>query len=549
MTSDFFCSLIISFKNYLYLCIVMQKLVALYKRWKGQEPLLTEKLPGAGSNRAYYRLSDADGGTVIGVIGTSRDENHAFIYLAEHFNKRQLPVPQVLAVDDDELRYLQVDLGNTSLFEAIKGGREAGGRYNQREKELLKKVVRELPNIQMRGARGLDWSNCYPQPVFDTESVLFDLNYFKYCFLKPTDLDFHELKLEANFRLLAKDLTSEPGESFLYRDFQARNVMLVEDEDGAQKPYFIDFQGGRKGPFYYDLASFLWQASAKYPNKLRRELIYEYYLSLRNYVEVPSKRHFVDQLSLFVLFRTLQVLGAYGFRGYFERKKHFIDSIPPAIQNLRELLGLTDSHISPFTTHLLQQYPYMMDMLRRLTELPQFAQIEEPALSRADGYKTTDKNVYQAHPLDGPATYSKYDNKGPLVVRVFSFSYRKGIPEDESGNGGGYVFDCRSTHNPGRYEPYKKLTGLDEPVIRFLEDDGEILTFLEQVYKLADHHVARYIQRGFTSLMFSFGCTGGQHRSVYCAQHLAEHIHRKYGVEVRICHREQEITQVLESKD
>ncbi len=549
MTSDFFCSLIISFKNYLYLCIVMQKLVALYKRWKGQEPLLTEKLPGAGSNRAYYRLSDADGGTVIGVIGTSRDENHAFIYLAEHFNKRQLPVPQVLAVDDDELRYLQMDLGNTSLFEAIKGGREAGGRYNQREKELLKKVVRELPNIQMRGARGLDWSNCYPQPVFDTESVLFDLNYFKYCFLKPTDLDFHELKLEANFRLLAKDLTSEPGESFLYRDFQARNVMLVEDEDGAQKPYFIDFQGGRKGPFYYDLASFLWQASAKYPNKLRRELIYEYYLSLRNYVEVPSKRHFVDQLSLFVLFRTLQVLGAYGFRGYFERKKHFIDSIPPAIQNLRELLGLTDSHISPFTTHLLQQYPYMMDMLKRLTELPQFAQIEEPALSRADGYKTTDKNVYQAHPMDGPATYSKYDNKGPLVVRVFSFSYRKGIPEDESGNGGGYVFDCRSTHNPGRYEPYKKLTGLDEPVIRFLEDDGEILTFLEQVYKLADHHVARYIQRGFTSLMFSFGCTGGQHRSVYCAQHLAEHIHRKYGVEVRICHREQEITQVLESKD
>ena len=549
MTSDFFCSLIISFKNYLYLCIVMQKLVALYKRWKGQEPLLTEKLPGAGSNRAYYRLSDADGGTVIGVIGTSRDENHAFIYLAEHFNKRQLPVPQVLAVDDDELRYLQVDLGNTSLFEAIKGGREAGGRYNQREKELLKKVVRELPNIQMRGARGLDWSNCYPQPVFDTESVLFDLNYFKYCFLKPTDLDFHELKLEANFRLLAKDLTSEPGESFLYRDFQARNVMLVEDEDGAQKPYFIDFQGGRKGPFYYDLASFLWQASAKYPNKLRRELIYEYYLSLRNYVEVPSKRHFVDQLSLFVLFRTLQVLGAYGFRGYFERKKHFIDSIPPAIQNLRELLGLTDSHISPFTTHLLQQYPYMMDMLRRLTELPQFAQIEEPALSRADGYKTTDKNVYQAHPMDGPATYSKYDNKGPLVVRVFSFSYRKGIPEDESGNGGGYVFDCRSTHNPGRYEPYKKLTGLDEPVIRFLEDDGEILTFLEQVYKLADHHVVRYIQRGFTSLMFSFGCTGGQHRSVYCAQHLAEHIHRKYGVEVRICHREQEISQVLESKE
>lgn len=244
---------------------------------------------------------------------------------------------------------------------------------------------------------------------------------------------------------------------------------------------------------------------------------------------MPSKRHFVNRLSLFVLFRTLQVLGAYGFRGYFERKKHFLDSIPPAIQNLRELLELKD--IFP--------YPYMMDMLRRLTELPQFAKVEEPVVSRTDGYKTTDSKIYKAHPLDGPATFSKYDGKGPLIVRVFSFSYRKGIPEDTSGNGGGYVFDCRSTHNPGRYEPYKKLTGLDESVIRFLEDDGEILTFLESVYKLADKHTERYIQRGFTDLMFSFGCTGGQHRSVYSAQHLAEHLNRKYGIEVRVCHREQ----------
>ena len=243
-----------------------------------------------------------------------------------------------------------------------------------------------------------------------------------------------------------------------------------------------------------------------------------------------------------MLFRTLQVLGAYGFRGYFERKKHFIDSIPPAMQNLRELLKEGEGG---FGYSLSRQYPYLVDMLRRLTELPQFAQIEQPAVSRADGYKTAGKNVYKAHPQDGPATYSKYDGKGPLVVRVFSFSYRQGIPEDESGNGGGYVFDCRSTHNPGRYEPYIKLTGLDEPVIRFLEDDGEILTFLESVYRLADAHVRRYIQRGFTSLMFSFGCTGGQHRSVYSAQHLAEHIHRKFGIEVRICHREQGITQTL----
>ena len=209
----------------------------------------------------------------------------------------------------------------------------------------------------------------------------------------------------------------------------------------------------------------------------------------------------------------MQVLGAYGFRGYFERKAHFIESIPFAIQNLRNLLTKND-----------YPYPYLVTILKQLTELPRFAPKQKPQ-------------------ADLKASVSKYDGKGPLVVRVCSFSYKKGIPEDTSGNGGGYVFDCRSTHNPGRYEQYKQLTGLDEPVIRFLEDDGEILTFLESVYKLADAHVERYIKRGFTSLMFSFGCTGGQHRSVYSAQHLAEHIHEKYGIEVHVEHREQGIKQ------
>ena len=538
----------------------MQQLINLYKEWSGgQEPANIEELAVGGSNRKYYRFTARPSSattdhsslsipqSVIGVIGTSRDENHAFIYLCRHFTKRQLPVPRLLAVSNDELRYLQTDLGTVSLFDAIRGGREAGGRYTLKEQELLKRTIRQLPNIQMCGARELDFSQCYPQAEFDTNSVLFDLNYFKYCFLKATELDFHELKLEADFHLMAKDLTAAGDEQcFLYRDFQARNIMLTSpnpSEGGAQGsspsgrvgevPYFIDFQGGRKGPYYYDLASFLWQASAKYPHKLRRELVYEYYNELKNYTEVPTPHHFVERLSLFVLFRILQVLGAYGFRGYYERKKHFIDSIPPAIQNLRELLSDVNF-----------PYPYLMSLLQQLCDLPQFLP-QGVTASRADGYKVTDKNPYKPHPQDGPATFSKYDAQGPLVVKVFSFSYRKGIPEDESGNGGGYVFDCRSTHNPGRYEPYKQLTGLDEPVIRFLEDDGEILTFLESVYKLADAHVRRYIQRGFTSLMFSFGCTGGQHRSVYSAQHLAEHLHAKFGIEVRICHREQNITQVL----
>lgn len=529
----------------------MQNLKNLYTEWKGAEPQKMEKLPGAGSNREYYRITEADGNTVIGCIGTSREENHAFLSIAKHFEKRKLPVPHVLTQSEDEMRYIQEDLGQLSLFDAIKGGRNAGGRYNMKEKALLLKTIRQLPNMQIRGARGLDFSVCYPQPEFDQEGVLFDLNYFKYCFLKATGLDFHELKLEANFRLMAKDLaplSSPEGEtstthheqvgSFLYRDFQARNVMLVkenpEDEDSELVPYFIDFQGGRKGPFYYDVASFLWQASAHYSKSLRNELIKEYYEALKQYTEVPSFKAFNEKLQLFVLFRTLQVLGAYGFRGYFERKAHFIQSIPPAMQNLRELLKENDF-----------PYPYLVDMLQRLTEMPQFAIEEEKPVERKDGYKTTDNNPYSANPQDGKATFSKYDGKGPLVVKVYSFSYHKGIPQDESGNGGGYVFDCRSTHNPGRYEPYKKLTGVDEPVIRFLEDDGEILTFLDSVYKLADAHVARYIQRGFTSLMFSFGCTGGQHRSVYSAQHLAEHISKKFGVEVRLQHREQKLEQIF----
>jgi len=508
----------------------MRKLLELYKKWSGDEPAHIEKIPVAGSNREYYRLTSGKGESVVGCIGTSRDENHAFVYLCRHFQKRQLPVPRMLAVSDDEMRYIESDLGSNSLFDAIRGGREAGGRYTLKEQELLKRTIRVLPRFQLKGAVDLDFTNCYPQPEFDTNSVLFDLNYFKYCFLKATELDFHEMKLEADFRLLAKDLTAtDDTQGFLYRDFQARNVML----DAKGNPYFIDFQGGRRGPYYYDVASFLWQASAKYPHKLRRELVYEYYNSLKQYTEVPAPHAFVERLSLFVLFRMLQVLGAYGFRGYFERKPHFIASIPPAIQNLRELLDERNF-----------AYPYLVDVLTRLTQLPKFQHVEVQA-TRADGYRTTANNPYRQHPQDGPATFSKYDAQGPLVVRVFSFSYGKGIPEDESGNGGGYVFDCRSTHNPGRYEPYKQLTGLDEPVIRFLEDDGEILTFLDSVYKLADAHVRRYIQRGFTSLMFCFGCTGGQHRSVYSAQHLAEHIHQKFGIEVRVCHREQHITQTL----
>ena len=542
------------------------RLNKIYEQWAGKQPAHIVRMAGAGSNREYYRIASEEGESVIGVIGTSKEENHAFITLTRHFADAALPVPKVLGVGDDEMCYLLTDLGDMALFDALAVGRKAGGNYNEAEVELLKRAMRLLPKIQVAGARNLDFSVCYPQPEFDETNVMFDLNYFKYCFLKPSGVDFHELRLEEDFRKMAKDLTGDKGNYFMYRDFQARNIML--DEDG--NPYLIDYQGGRKGPFYYDVASFLWQASARYPDSLRKELIKEYYSVLSQYTDVPEQDAFMQRLNLFVFFRTLQVLGAYGYRGYFERKKHFIDSIPPALDNLRALLqndlpyphlvevlkGLVKNAKAPLSSPEGDTCPQLHDVRSFSSTLNNTSDntlsacnLSTCQLVNSSTSQPQNLTTSQPHDLITSKPQNLITSKPPaLTVRVFSFSYKKGIPEDTSGNGGGYVFDCRSTHNPGRYEPYKQLTGLDQPVIQFLEDDGEISVFLESVYKLADAHVERYMQRGFTDLMFSFGCTGGQHRSVYSAQHLAEHLNEKYGIEVKLCHREQGISRVLERR-
>lgn len=471
----------------------------LYAEVKGVLPAKVDELPSSGSNRRYFRLSGNDGAdSLIGVVGTSLEENRAFIYMADHFHKQGLPVPEVVAVSDDEMLYLQTDLGDSLLFQEIEKGR-ATRSFSKGEEELLTRTIRLLPQVQFKGAEGFNFDVCYPTTCFDERSILWDLNYFKYCFLKATGIDFLEDRLEDDFQAMAKVLMSCDSRTFMYRDFQSRNVMIRNGQ-----PWLIDFQGGRRGPFYYDVASFLWQAKANLPDSLRQKLLKEYLEVLNRYFPIDEET-FRRNLRHFVLFRTLQVLGAYGFRGYFEKKPHFMQSVPFAIANLRELLN------QPY-----QEYPYLNELLHRLVNLKQFTDAV---------------------------------GKKKLTVKVMSFAYKKGIPNDASGNGGGYVFDCRAINNPGKYERYKPFTGLDANVIKFLEDDGEIITFLDHCHALADSSVARYIERGFTNLMISYGCTGGQHRSVYCAQHTAEHIAKKFNVKVELVHREQDIEQTFNIKE
>ena len=481
----------------------MERLYRLFEQKYGASPSEVCPLTGSASPRLYYRMSVADI-SCIGVIGTDRKENEAFVALAEHFRSKGINVPKVYAVSEDHMSYIQEDLGSEILYDSYVKARRAGEGLEAVE-NLLVHTMSMLPKLQIEGASDFDFTRCHPQQCFLERSAMFDLNYFKYCFLKPTGLEFHEMLLQDDFEKFASDLAGcgfADGEksvpSFLYRDFQSRNVML---KDG--QPYFIDFQGGRRGPIYYDVASFVYHARAGYDGHLKDRMLDAYLRSLSKYMDV-DREEFVGKLRLFRLFRCLQVLGAYGFRGWVEKKANFVVAIPEAVKSLAELLE------QPF-----EDYPYMTEVLREMVALPRFV--------RSSG------------------------DDGRLLVRVSSFSFKSGIPEDSTGNGGGYVFDCRSIHNPGRYEPYKKLTGRDEPVIKFLEDDGEILSFLEHVYGVVDPHVETYSERGFTSLMVSFGCTGGQHRSVYCAEHLAHHLAEKYpDIKVQLIHREQNINETLQ---
>ena len=476
----------------------------LYAESFGLTPLSVHPLPGAGSNRRYFRItSPADSernlipSTLVGVVGTEADENKAFIELSRHFASHGLPVPHVHAVSADCMVYLQDDLGDQSLYALIMSDRNADGTLGAKAMEAAAKTMRLLPHIQFSTHGQAEvFASCYPQREMDRTNVMFDLNYFKYNFLKFHPVEFNEYKLQADFEAFASNLLSDDSDTFLYRDFQSRNVMLKDGE-----PYFIDFQGGRRGPIYYDVASFVGQARAKYTNEAVGAMIDAYISALGEYKKV-DKAHFLKMLKLFRVFRLLQNLGTYGYRGLFERKKAFVESIPAALSQLDELLGNENG------------FPYLHAIIREIARLPMFVRQESKE----------------------------------LTVDVISFSYKRGIPDDPSGNGGGFVFDCRSIHNPGRYEPYKKLTGMDEPVIKFLETESNISEFLENAYALVDNMVDTYRKRGFTHIQVCCGCTGGQHRSVYSAEHIAHHVADKFGVRVVVTHKMQNRRYVIEAR-
>jgi aminoglycoside/choline kinase family phosphotransferase len=440
-----------------------------------------------GSGRVILRLSGG-GKTSVGILYGVREENVAFLEFSRHFRKHGLPVPEIYEEDLGRGAYLEEDLGDTTLFEYLNQNR-TGDDIAPQAVEAYRRVVEELPRFQIEAGRDLNYKVCYPRSSFDRQSISWDLNYFKYYFLRLSGISFNEQALEHDFGRLTKFLLSAEHDYFLYRDFQSRNVMLRNGQ-----PFFLDYQGGRKGALHYDIASLLYDGKADLPPALRQELLDHYIDCLGRYIEI-KRDAFMEHYYAYVYVRIMQALGAYGFRGFYERKAHFLQSVPYALKNLA--------------------------WLAENVRLP----IELPALMDAfHGMSKSEKLLGLANSAD------------PLKVKIFSFSFHGDRPVDESGNGGGFVFDARSLPNPGREEQYKQLTGKDAAVINYLNQQGAVHQFFASVLSLVESSVSSYQRRGFNSLMVSFGCTGGQHRSVYLAEQLAKHLSDADRVDVVVRH-------------
>ncbi len=443
-----------------------------------------------GSGRTIVRLTSGEA-SAIGILYAVHEENIAFLEFSRHFRRHGLPVPEIYAENLSQGAYLEEDLGDTTLFEFL-GKHRAGESIAPPAIDAYRKVVAMLPRFQIEAGRDLNYKVCYPRDRFDRQSIAWDLNYFKYYFLRLAGVPFNEQALEVDFSRLTKFLLCAGHDYFLYRDFQSRNVML---RDG--QPYFLDYQGGRKGALQYDIASLLYDGKADLPPDLRLQLLDDYLGCLSRYTD-QKREAFMEHYYAYVYVRILQALGAYGFRGFYERKAHFLQSVPYALKNLRWLAE---------NVKLPVALPALMAALEAMTE---------------------------SEKLLGLAASAEV-----LKVRIFSFSFHREMPADETGNGGGFVFDARSLPNPGREEQFKQLTGKDAPVMEYLNRQESVHQYLAHVLALVDASVSGYQRRGFKNLMVSFGCTGGQHRSVYLAEQLARHL-RANGVEAEVRHVEQE---------
>jgi aminoglycoside/choline kinase family phosphotransferase len=468
-----------------------ERLIGLFEERYGHRPDVILDLAADGSTRQYFRLVRGEEHTVVGAIGPDREENRAFLAFAKAFRAIGLPVPEIFAEDREAGVWLEQDLGDTTLFKALSAARVERGEdeFPDEIAQLYRAVLAILPRFQVEGHQAIDYRLAYPRQAFDRQSIRWDLNYFKYHFLKLAHVPFNEQRLEDDFSRLTEHLLEADADFFLYRDFQSRNVMIRGGE-----PWFLDFQGGRRGAPHYDVASLLYDAKANVPPAVRAELLEHYLDALSARVSV-DRAEFRRRLVSFVLVRLMQAMGAYGYRGFFERKRRFLESVPNAARNVDQLLA----------AGLPVALPELESVFRHIVD--RWAGRTPRAATRSG-----------------------------LIVLIQSFAFRDGYPPDMEGHGGGFVFDCRALPNPHHEPALQPLTGEAPAVVDFLERSVEVQEFWENVRGLVDAQVEQYVERGFSSLTVSFGCTGGRHRSVFFTARLARHLAERFphvGVRVR----------------
>lgn len=471
-------------------------LKSIFESWAGEEAEQIITIPQSGSYREYYRII-GENKSAIGVYNEDLKENKAFLSFTKHFFSIGLPVPEVLSEDEDGKLYLLSDLGDESLFNFLQRKRKQVGIFPGSVIKGYKAALTKLPEFQINASKRLDYNVCYPRSAFDKQSMMWDLSYFKYYFLKLAKIPFDEQLLEDDFQRFTDFLLEADADYFLYRDFQSMNILMVDGE-----PNFIDYQGGRKGALQYDVASMLYDSKANIPADIKDILLDHYLEELEGYISFDRAK-WIAYYRGFVLIRLMQAMGAYGFRGFYERRTQFLKSIPYALKQLDYILK---NKLFP------EGFSYLKKVLKSLTE-------------------SRDLLKYRRD----------FNTLIPLKIEILSFSFRKGLPENKHGNGGGFIFDCRAIHNPGRYERFKDKNGKDEDVADFLKAGGEADEFLHNSVQLVEQTTDKYINREFKNLQVAFGCTGGQHRSVYCAERMAAHLREKYEdkVIISLIHREQ----------